>query len=116
MFLRVIIFLLLASVTALAQGSVTELAFKQALDEELAKRPNGAWLYARSEVYQRAVLQRIAEKLHLGTANQQALSGLEPQSLQTFSADVSNDPFGQEETSVAISRNDPNRIVITSND
>jgi hypothetical protein len=116
MLVRITIFLLLASVTAFAQGSVSEQAFKQALDEELAKRENGTWLYARSEVYRKTVLHHIAEKLYLGTANQSGLSHMQPQSAQLFSGDVSTDPFGQEETSIAISRNDPNRIVIGSND
>ena len=116
MLFRITIFLLLASVTAFAQGSVSEQDFKRVLDEELAKRPNGTWLYTRSEVYRKTVLHHIAEKLHLGTAYQADVSQMQVQSAQLFSGDVSTDPFGQEETSVAISRNNPKRIVIGSND
>ncbi len=116
MLFRVLIFLILFSATAFAQFTSNEEAFKHALHEELAKRDNGAWLYARSEVYRKTVLHHIAEKLHLGTAYQKNFHEMLPQSIQSFSGDVSNDQLGQEETSVAISRSDPNRIVITSND
>jgi hypothetical protein len=117
MLLRITIFLLLISATAFAQSSSSEDAFKKALNEELAKRDNGHWLYERSEVYRKTVLRHVAEKLGLGTPS---LTDQPPIQLQNqsgiFLQDVSNDPFGQEETSVAISSIDPNLIVIGSND
>ena len=117
MILRIAFFLLLATVSAFAQGSIREQAFTKALDEELAKRSDGKWLYERSEGYRKSVLQNISERLHLGTANKLGLPEDQTQSLPgTFSGNVSNDLFGQEETTVAISRNDPNRIIIASND
>lgn len=115
MFVRIIIFLLLCSATAFAQASNGEQAFKKALDEELAKRENGKSLYERSEIYRKTVLRHIGEGSHLGTQYQESGSQIQSQ-LGIFSGDVSNDAFGQEETSVAISRTDPNLIVIASND
>ena len=115
MTVRITIFFLLISISAFAQGTDKADAFKKALDEELAKRQNGVWLYQRSEVYRKTVLHNVNEKLHLGMQFQPKQP--HPQSLPgIFSQDISNDPFGQEETSVAISRNDPNRILIGSND
>ncbi len=114
MIIRICIFLLI-TVSAYAQAIDREDAFKKALREELAKRENGEWLYQRSEVYRKTTLHNVAEKLHLGLQYQ--TNPPEPQSQPgVFIQDVSNDPFGQEETSVAISRNDANLILIGSND
>jgi len=116
MLLRILLFFLFGTATALAQSGVSEQAYQKVLDEELAKRVNGKLLYERSEVYRKTVLHHVSEKLHLGTGNKAGSKNSTLQSTQIFSGDVSNDDFGQEETSVAISRNDPNRILIASND
>ncbi len=108
--------MLLGAATAFAQSGVTDQIFQKALDEELALRHNGKWLYARSEVYRKTVLRNISEKLHCGSEFLNNHHAVSPQDLHVFSGDVSNDDFGQEETTVAISRNDPSRIVIASND
>ena len=116
MIVRIIIFLLI-SAGAYAQGTDREDAFQKALDEELAKRDNGEWLYQRSDVYRKTVLQTIAEKLHYGMQFPKGTTPIQPQNQPgIFTQDVSKDPFAQEETSVAISRNDPNLILIGSND
>jgi hypothetical protein len=117
MIIRITIFLLFISTVASAQSSEDAGIFKKSLEEELAKRKNGEWLYQRSEVYRKSVLHNVAEKLHLGTSFKTKDQPVSPQNLPgVFSQDISNDQFGQEETTVAISRNDPNLIVIGSND
>ena len=115
MIIRIIFFLLLFCAGSFAQGVGREDAFKKALDEEISKRENGEWLYQRSEVFRKTVLHNVEERLHLGTRFQHNLPQTQSQP-GLFFGDVSNDQFGQEETSVAISRNDPNRILIGSND
>ena len=115
MIIRIIFLLILFSTIASAQGSEGRDAYNKALDEELAKRDNGEWLYRRSDVYRKNVLQAVKEKLHLGLSFQtQPTMPLNQPGILT--GDISNDPFAQEETSVAISKNDPNLILIGSND
>ncbi|MFI5264440.1 MAG: sialidase family protein, partial [Candidatus Kapaibacterium sp.] len=116
MLVRVTIFLLLASVSAFGQSVSSEQDFKRALDEELAKHENGAWLYSRSDVFRKNVLRHINEKLHLGTTYENKSGQMLPQSFQKFDGDVSNDIFPQNEPSVAIARGNPSRILVGSND
>ncbi|MDP4219620.1 MAG: T9SS type A sorting domain-containing protein [Bacteroidota bacterium] len=117
MLVRVIVFLLLASTTAFAQVDGVDALFTNALQEELSKHENGLHLYQRSEVFRKMILRHVAEKLRAKKPEYNNIPFAQHQSQRgVFSGDLSNDSFGQEETSVAISRKDPNRIIVGSND
>jgi hypothetical protein len=96
--------LLLFPVLLLAQ-SQRQLRIK----EEIAKHPNGSWLYGRSEVFRKTIEHKL-KQLDAPTAQQaQKITGGNYKN-------VSLDDFGQDETTVAISRTNKNVIVIGSND
>lgn len=84
--------------------------------QEIAKTPNGEFLYKHSDGFRRALELRVAKKL--GSRSEITGKGFAelPLAEGGSTIDVSNDEFSQQETSVAISRTDPRRIVITSND
>lgn len=79
------------------------------IKEEIAKYPNGEWLYPRSEVFRKTIEHRV-KQLDAFTAQQAQ------QPTGGYYKNVSRDDFGQDETSVAISRTNKNIIVIGSND
>lgn len=78
------------------------------IKEEIAKHPRGAWLYARSEVFRKTIAYKLKQRDTIPAQAQQTTGGKY--------TNVSLDDFGQDETSVAISRQDKNIIVIGSND
>ncbi len=78
------------------------------IKEEIVKHPNGEWLYPRSEVFRKTIGYKLKQRDTLLRQAQQATGG--------NYKNVSLDDFGQDETSVAISRTDKNNIVIGSND
>lgn len=79
------------------------------IKEEIAKYPNGEWLYPRSEVFRKTIEHRV-KHLDASTAQQAQ------QPTGGYYKNVSRDDFGQDETTVAISRTNKNIIVIGSND
>jgi hypothetical protein len=91
--------------------------------EELAKYPNGEWLYMRSDAFARRVQYRVEDKLGATRASehhpseQRGSAGSKDEVLgQGTGLDISNADGGQEETSIAISRRDPNLIIVGAND
>lgn len=79
------------------------------IKEEIAKYPSGEWLYPRSEVFRKTIEHRLKQRdIHAPQQAQQIMGG--------NYKNVSLDDFGQDETTVAISRANKNVIVIGSND
>ena len=103
----------------------TRSAFETLVKAEIAHDKRGAFLYARSEVYRHIIENKVRAKLAAATPNDSILprpttderhGGYTPESLPTADIDLSNDPRDQNETSVAISRNDPTLIIAAAND
>jgi hypothetical protein len=86
------------------------------IKQEIAKTPNGEFLYKHSDAFRRTIEFLIAKKLGLREDVFSKTSAEKPLATGGNYIDVSNDDFAQQETSVAISRTDPHTIVIGSND
>ncbi|MEP7234185.1 MAG: T9SS type A sorting domain-containing protein [Ignavibacteriota bacterium] len=95
---------------------ISDERYTNALNQELSKHENGAWLYQRSEIFRKMIGRTLANNLQLDHNTTGEIPETQSAIAPTFSGDISNDPFGQEEPSVAISRNNPSRIVIGAND
>jgi hypothetical protein len=86
------------------------------IKEEIAKTPNGEFLYKHSDAFRRTIELRLAKKLGLHRDTFVKMNHELPLSTNGRYVDISNDEFAQQETSVAISRADPRTIVVGSND
>jgi hypothetical protein len=103
---------------------------KAELDSEIARvisaQPGGSYLSKHCESFGRWAMLMALDQLGISNeqyaqmrleARQKGLSGEpEPGTEYIDQGDLSNDPFDQDETTVAISRKDPRTIVIGSND
>ena len=92
----------------------------------IAAEPNGEYLARHCESFERWSLLKALGNLNVtteeyvtlrhGNDTPAATTTGDPAKPYTSESDLSNDPFNQDETSVAVSRKDPRLIVVGSND
>ena len=108
-FVSVAVFLLFAGWAFGQSASVKTSDFRAEVQKELQTYHHGAELYQKCDLFARIVNQRVASRLKVA---QDAVE----ESFDTTENDISKSSSDQNETSIAISRANPNIIVAGAND
>ena len=95
-------------------SQVSRSDFRAQVQRELANYPHGEKLYRRCDVFERMVDHVVAARLHLGASFEEA--AMSEQADTSYAQDISHTGSEEDETTIAISRKNPQLIVAGAND